>query len=451
MSTTKEKIKNVLICLLLVGMVYLTYTVWFFDSPFESTGIGDLFGIDVRFENADEGVGTDLDTFGIRPMSIYVKGEGYSRGAVYESAKTDTAYKLLRDGIVRVMNSSGEIKSADESAWKEAISGDGVLLDYFGNVPFGAICAWLGTNSGEDAYSGRYYMISAEERSIKLYIKNTDRNEVYLLNTSASSEDFMAVAAGIDLSDAFLAGESDESDFVAVSAETVVVSAPAKPPAVSAYNSYATFSASIADACLEAFSLRDVSPGTYSEADGTQVYIADMVTMKISPAGLVSYTDPRDEIDETIGISAEHEGEHASLAEKTETARSIAASLAAKIPGTGGIYLMSAEESGDESEIVFGRHIGGIPVNMSSSTYFVRVNLRGDMVSDVRANLRGYDLTAQSADALSLRLAAAAASGAGKKGDISLRYPDAGINPVSPSWFITLEKEKEDGNELVEG
>ncbi len=449
MSTTKEKIKNVLICLLLVGMLYLTYTVWFFDSPFESVGIGDIFGIDMSFESAGEGAGTDLDTFGIRPMSIYVKGEGYSRGAVYESAKTDAAYKSLRDGIARVLDSTGELKSTDEAAWRKAVSGDGVLLDYFGNVPLGAICAWLGVDMTEESFSGRYYMLSASERSIKLYVKNAKSGEIYAANTSMPSEDLMALAAGVDAGDAFLAGGSEEPDYAAISAETVVLSAPSKPAAVSAYNAYATFGASISDACLEAFSLSDVSPGTYSEADGTQVYIADMVTMKISPAGLVSYTDPRDEIDETIGISVEHEGEWATLAEKTEASRSIAAALASKLPGSGGIYLISAEESGDEAEIIFGRHLGGIPVDMNSSTYFVRVNLHGDMISAVRANLRGYDVTAQSADVLSLRLAAAAASGADKKGDMSLRYADEGAATLAPSWFIASEKEKEEDNELV--
>ena len=228
----------------------------------------------------------------------------------------------------------------------------------------------------------------------------------------------------------------------------MVSSAPSKPAVISAYNTYASFSASVTEGCLAAFSLSDVSPGTYSEADGTQVYIADMVTMKISPSGLVSYTDPREEADETIGISVEHEAERALLSEKTETARRIAATLASKLPGGGGIYLMSVLENGDEAEIVFGRHINGIPVDMNASTYFVRVSLRGDMISDVRANLRGYDATSQSADVLSLRLAAAAVSGTDKRGDVSLRYADNGNTALSPSWFILTEKENE--NELVE-
>lgn len=448
MSTTKERIKNVFICLLLVGMLYLTYTVWFFDSPFETVGTDNLFGIDISFNSSGEGEGTDLDVFGIRPMSIYVKGDGFSRAAVYESERTDATYKSLRPLLARVFDFHGDMKAADAKVWEEKLSENGVLLDYFGNVPAGAICTWLGADAEDNSCSGRYYLLSADERNVELYVKNTDENEVYSVNTSVSSEELMSVAAGISAADAVLAGNSDERDFEAISAETAVTSAASKPAVISAYNTYATFSASVAEGCLAAFSLGDVSPGTYSEADGTQVYIADMVTMKISPAGLVSYTDPREEADETIGISVEHKGESALLSEKTEAARKIAAILASKLPGAGGIYLMSALENGDEAEIIFGRHVNGIPVDMNASTYFMRVSFRGEMISDARANLRGYDITSQNADVLNLRLAAAAVSGTGKKGDVSLRYADGGNATLSPSWFILSEKEEE--NELVE-
>ncbi len=449
MNTTKEKIKNVFICLLLVGMLYLTYAVWFFDSPFESVGTDNLFGIDMSFHSPGEGKGADLDAFGIRPMSIYVKGDGFCRASVYESERTDAAYKSLRALLVRVFDFHGDMKPVDAKVWEERLSGECVLLDYFGNVPVGAVCTWLGTDAQSNSYSGRYYMLSTEERNVRLYVKNPGINKVYSVSTSVSSEELMSLAAGVSAPDAILAGNSDVKDFEAISPETVISSATSKPPVISAYNTYEAFSASVAEGCLAAFSLSDVSPGTYSEADGTQVYIADMVTMKISPAGLVSYTDPREEADETIGISVEHKGERALLSEKTEAARSLAATLASKLPGSGGIYLMSALENGDEAEIVFGRHINGIPVDMNASSYFVRVSLRGDMISDVRANLRGYDVTSQSADVLSLRLAAAAVSATAKKGDVSLRYTDAGNTVMSPSWFIVSEKENE--NELVEG
>ena len=44
MNKTRERIKNVLICVLLLSMVYLTYLVWFFDSPFGKLTFAGLFG-----------------------------------------------------------------------------------------------------------------------------------------------------------------------------------------------------------------------------------------------------------------------------------------------------------------------------------------------------------------------------------------------------------------------
>lgn len=455
MNETKEKIKNVLICVLLAGMLYFTYAVWFFDSPFGSVSVRDLFGISGSGEVVGAGAGSDLEAFGIRPVSMLVRDVSGARGAVYNSSVSDSMYKTLRDEISHVFGSIKSTETTDEGAWSDALRGEGVFLDYRGNVPVEAIKLWLGNKNGASTVCGRYFMLSTADKNVKLYVKNSDSNTVYEMTSAAGSDTLKAAMEAAHAEPAFLALESEEEDFRAISDETVIMTANRpKTYAISAYNSYATFGDSVRNACLESFRLRDVTPSTYAEADGTEVYVADMVTLKISPEGIVSYSDTRDEVDETLGIGISFDGEVPTLADKVESARTLAAYLAASLPGSGGIYLIDVAENENDTEVVFGRHIGGVPIDMKNTAYFARISITGESVRAAKVNLRGYDTSAQIADTLSERLAAAAMNGSGKTGELNLRYADNGNATVSPSWFIGGIKKtagEESGNGLVEG
>lgn len=455
MNETKERIKTVLICVLIAGVLYFTYAVWFFDSPFGSVNFGDLFGILNSGEVVGAGAGSDLEVFGIRPAGILVRDANGARGVVYNSSASDSVYRTLRNEISRVLGAIKSTQTTDEDAWTEALRGEGVFLDYYGNVPVETIKLWLGNVNGVSTVCGRYFMLSTEDKNVKLYVKNSDNDAVYEMTSASASDELKAVLEQVRAEPAFFALESNEEDFRAISGETIVMASNRpKNYAISAYNSYVTFGDSVRNTCLESFRLRDVTPSTYAEADGTEVYVADMVTLKISPDGIVSYSDTRDEVDETLGIGISFDGESPTLAEKTESARTLAANLAASLPGSGGIYLIDVAENGNNTEVVFGRHIGGIPINMKGTAYFARISITGKSVRAAKVNLRGYDISAQSTETLSERLAAAAINGSGKTGELSLRYADNGDTTVSPSWFIGgVEKSRgeENGNELVEG
>jgi len=452
MSETKERIKTVLICVLLLGMVYLIYAVWFFDSPFGESGIYNLFGTSSR-EVFSEGEGSDVESFGIRPLAVFVRGEGFSRGVVYDTATSDKVYNVLRPELKKAFAGAKDTTLSTVERWNEAILGEGVLLDYKGNVPLEAIKLWLGISEGDSSVCGRYYMFSTAKRTVVLYIKSGESDVVYEINTALNSEELQRVVKGISAPAAMLAAERREEDFTAVAPETVIADARQKFSVIAAYNSAATFGASVTNACLEGFGLLDVSPRMYSEADGTIVYVADMVTLRLGANGIAEYSDARDNVDETLGIGVEFDGLKPNLAEKTEAARSLATKIASALPGGGGIYIIDVFENGNKTEVVFGRHIGGVPVDMYGSIFFMRVEIEENSIGRVQFNLRGYDVSAQTADTLSERLAAAAIKGSGMTGDMNLRYSDNGGSTVAPSWHIGGARkmdEEEADNELVE-
>lgn len=434
MNRTREKLKTVLICLLLVGMVYLTYSVWFFDSPLGEMKIEDLFNVSDT-QKTSNAAGEDLSHYGIRPLSIAVRENGECRAILYDGAALEGAYKKLRDGIASAFERGREIKTVSDKEWRDALSKDGVFLDYSGNIPIEALKLWLGEENGEDTTCGQYFLFSTSARTVKVYIKNTETQRVYLMETSSTSETLKKALSEIAATPAEFALLS-ETDFSAVNPEMLIPEELIKPAAVSSYNIYTAFEADTVAACLECFKLRNTASSSYTEKDGTQVYITDMVSMKISPTGIVSYTDLRDEADEALGIKINSDEEELTFAERCEAARGVVASLAKKVSGSGQIYILHAGGDANSAEIIFGCHINGIPVNMKETPYFARVTVKKNSIGEVRMNLSGYEVSAQTMEMLPARLAAAAVSQTGTVNTLSLRYGHTDDGKIAPLWFV---------------
>ncbi len=445
MNTTKEKIKNLLICVLIVGMVYLTYSVWFFDSPFGELHLDELINIAPSGIISESEAGSDLETFGIRPLSITVRDEKGARGAVYDEKTCSELYAKLRGVLSEALTSSTSISETDEKEWNELLTGNGIYVDYGGNVPVDALCVWLGGKDENTELCARNFIFSTDKKKIRILAKNTGNGKIYACESNALSQKASDILETVSAGKISFAAELEDEDFRSVRPEMIITDKTEAPAVISAYNSYATFNAEVRNACLESFGLDGATPSTYSEQDGTEVFVADMITLKISPSGIVSYSDPRERADETLGLNVSTAGIEPTFAEATEAARRLAASVASKLPTAGGIYLISASPAGDETELVFGRHMGGIPVDMSGTAYFARIVISGTSIRAAKINLRGYDATAQNSDILSEKLAAAAVRGSGKTGELNLRYNDAGEQNISPAWYIGGVSKKTEG------
>ncbi len=447
--STKERIKSVLIGVLLVGVVYLTYSVWFYNSPFEKLRFDRL----LNFSNGQVtseagGDDADLNRFGIRPMSIVLRDEAGARGAIYRSADCDKIYSELRAGLKKSISSAKRGASAEESVWNTAIRSSGVLCDYFGDVPISVVANWMiGDYKDELSESGRYLLFSTEEKYVKLYVKNGETGDILIHETGVLSDELLDVMASVSAAKATLATERKEEDFSAIAPEVVIVEGRTHPLSLNAYNPLLTFSQNITASVLERFKLPRGVVSTYSEQDGTQVYVADMVTLKISPAGIVSYSDTRDEIDDTLGIGIESEGDVPTIAEATEGARRLVEGVATDLPGSGGIYVSDIVKSQDGYTITFSKHVGGIPVEIAGTSYFARITTRRDSITSAVINMRCFDVGTVPSESMSERLAAAAMKGSGQSGDLSLRYVDTGSSTVSTAWY-TDDDNKEETDEL---
>ena len=435
MNSTKEKIKNVLIGVLIVGMLYLTYAVWFYDSPFGELRFDSLFGIRNSLE-VSEGAGSDLDRFGIRPLAIAVSDGAGRRGAIYKSERSDEIYTILREEISQSIKKMKEPSACDGTDWETALVSQGVFMDFRSDVPVSALRLWLSGISDDKTLCGRYYIFSTDKRNVRIYIKNSLDGTVYVAETEGSSEKLRAAMEYVKSEKINFAALRTEEDFRAISPETVLSESGISLPVLSVYSPDVSITDTAEAACLGVFGLSDVPTTKYREQDGTGVYVADRITLKISPDGTVVYTDTREEADETLGITVESEGDFPTLAEKTEKARQLAAALAVNTPGEGGIYIASVSETAAGTEIVFGRHIAGTPVDVRNSLYFTSITLKGESVRSVRAKIVGYEATERTVPLVPEDIAAAAVRGSGRTGDLNIRYRDGGETEVSPAWYI---------------
>ncbi len=410
MNSTKEKIKTVLICVLLIGMVYLTYAVWFYDSPFGELRVDSFFDFAVQQETRT-GKDSDLDRFGIRPLALAINDENGRRGAIYSSDISDELYFGVRSEIAQSIRRAKDFSEADLSAWEKAISGAGVFLDYRSEIPLSTLAMWLGSFQENESIYGRYYVFSAEKRNVTIYVKNADTGKIYFAQTDVSSENLKNSMSLLSCDRVSFAAEKEEEDFRSLVHETIIAENAKQLPILSAFNSVINFSTETSAAALEVFGLSDVAPEKYAEQDGTEVYIADRVTLKISPDGTLTYTDTREETDETLGIAVESDGEIPTLAEKTEAARKLAATFASKLHSEGGIYIVSVSEGTNGTEVIFGRHVGGVPVDMRGTLYYASILIKGRSVRSARFNLCGYQKTAKLSSYVPERLVAAALRG----------------------------------------
>lgn len=435
MSTTKEKIKTILICVLVAGMLYFTATVWFYDSPFGEMELSSLFDMP-EYEAVGKGAESDIERFGIRPLAIVASDETSRRGAVYSQEEIDAAYSYLRPGIAECIRRAKTLSETGLAEWDNALFGSGILLDYRSDIPFSVLRSWFSGSRTADSANARYVLVSTDKKNAKVYIKSSDGRRIFSADTDLSSESVLSLISGFSGTEVNFATDFEDKNFAAIAKETVVPKKTHDLAVLSPYNASANFNEKTEDAFLDVFGLKEATPTQYSEKDGTKVYIADRVTLKISPQGNMVYTDTRNTADETLGISVESDSEIPSLSEKTEAARHLTASIANALLCDGGIYLVSVSETADGTEVVFGRHIDGIPIDMAQTMRFSEIRIKDSTVVSARFNTGSYMKSAKRVSYVPERITAAAVAGSGKTGDVNLRYQGSAGDEVTALWYI---------------
>ncbi|MBR5479780.1 MAG: hypothetical protein IKU84_06340 [Clostridia bacterium] len=407
---TKERIKTILLLVLLFGAVSLTYLNWT-----SYTGKNDTYDANEATLNtsvAKQNMAT--------PFSVSYKTDEGRFGAAYHGGSVNALYDKLRPYIAEAL--SGNMHETSEVFWISALDKKGVLIDYEGNIPAFALASDLGSDAVMPDVYCRYLLITEDN----IYLKDTQR-EVYHVITHKLGEKWLDGALfGLNATKCTLAYEAKNTR---VSFETLMFDRNISSFTINSVNSQTTFGDSQLSALLKVFGMNYNTCGRHIEKDGSKVYIEDLSTLKISPDGYVTFES---EDASELSLSIPSQGEKPTVQEIVEGAGSIVDMLCSFAGGDASLYLREVYEEGT---IKYGRSFGGIPIDKSGSGYAAEVYLSGNKVVRLGFHMRGYTATATATYTLPQKFAIASVD-EGNFGVLSLRYNDNSLGTCEALWYV---------------
>ena len=426
---TRERLKSILIVVLIVGAAYLTYATWFYNSPMERVSLLAL--LSNRVENAFSGGEENPDTGVVfYPLAASMKQESGRFGARYDEEAVRTIFDRTYALFGEALGSATAPRAVEEKAWREALGKPGVLYDYQSVIPAQVLAVWLGAVEYEDLleYRARYLCLCVENGEVALYLKANDTCARF--ETALEAGDVVTATASVAPNGAKLAGESKQL----VAPELLVRTGEIRPARLRA--SAVTLTETNLSAMLRVFGFNPNTVSRYVERDGTQVYIEDINTVRFTPDGRIVYTDSREESEFGAGIFVPSVDDVPTLTEQLETARLLVTRLDAELGSAGRLYLYGIQEQADAVEFEFGRAVDGIPVDRQGTGYVARVTVTKNKVTEVSCLTRIYEGTSETDPVLPWNLAIAALRGNVTSGELGLRYLDTGAETLSASWYF---------------
>ncbi len=410
---TKERIKTILLFVLLFGAVFLTYLNWTSYTANQRQDGGSIDLGDIS--------GTVRDQKTVAPFAITHKIEKGRFGAAYNSNSVALVFNQVQPLLLSAFNSESGVSKISETVWQDELTKNGVLVDFEGNVPLYLIAKQVGAEFEREGVYGRYLLLTENG----LFLKDTDRGEYFAMRHDLNSADFSNLEK-INATPCSLAAELGGTR---ASGETIVFDNQISSFTVNSVNVTDGFTDTQLAGLLKIFAMNYNTCGKHIDKDGSRVYVEDLNTLKISPAGYVTYESEASDDEMSLTISAE--GESPTEREAVEGADAIISALMSLAGNDAPIYLRSVSTT----EIKYGRSIGGIPIDRSESGYSAEVYLQGKRVTRLNFHLRAYQSSGNVIYTLPQKLAIASVPGK-TFAIISLRYADTGSGGMEAQWFV---------------
>ena len=165
---TKERIKTILLVVLLFGSVFLSYLVW-------TNYTGNVGGSGAQ--SITTGTTTARQS-GATPFAITYKTDAGRYGAAYHGGSVKSVYDKVSPTIATALND--DLRRVNESTWSDALSLKGILVDYEGNLPLFMIGKDLGISDKMPEVYCRYLLMTEDY----IYIKDKNKLLDVLLTAS---------------------------------------------------------------------------------------------------------------------------------------------------------------------------------------------------------------------------------------------------------------------------
>jgi len=397
-----------LILLLLASAVFLARTSGYYDALFRrlpTAGSG-------QSESAGDGQDISVAELAsaVRPRAVVVCApDGTVRASAY--AQEETEFQRFSAVFGEALGSAGEPAEIDEKSFRAGFASGCVFLDFYSAEPLELLADWLGSemHGGAAAALTHTLYLGLTNQTVQLcYCDESGR--FFSCTTATVSEtllarmdEFQGGAAGFAYADRTLKQ---------LDPYTVIVSE--LPELYAVVGSNARDGVAAAE-LMEALGMNSFVASSYVEADGTQVFIENRKTLRISPEGVVTFR-----ADTADGERGAAEG----LTAAVRYAYASATKTIGRSCGSASMMLSGVlTGSADSYTVTFEYCLGTIPVRLSSGSA-AQITVNNGVITDARLVLRSYGYSEETAVVLPMKQAAAVAASAGMTP--TLVYSDSG-------------------------
>lgn len=346
-----------------------------------------------------ESTGSARPAGAVQPMAAVVNLGGSEHwGAVYDAERVTEIFRRFSADFAEALGSAELPEPLSEDRLYACLNSCGVYLRFYCSQPLELLSAWLGTEASREA-AGRSaeLMCLCADGGETLLCCRTAEGDCFCCKTAVSAErlcertaEYSADATQYAFENKSLQG-GDGCAVLCGGSRTV--------PAVNC--AVPQLGTAEMNALLQSVGMNSYVTGSYTEADGTAVYIDEESTLRLSPAGSMNYRCP-------AFPAAE---ETRTLSEAVTLAWQTAENCMGASCGDGTLIFAGAScgENGRYT-VCFDYAVNGIPVHFASG-HGAEIVLRGDRVIQARMQLCsftvGEEMTALLPDLQAFAIAAA--------------------------------------------
>ncbi|MBR6522657.1 MAG: hypothetical protein IKT47_08300 [Oscillospiraceae bacterium] len=425
----QELLKSLLIVALAANALFLAYKSEVFSEFLSESKLAGYFKKG-ELSSSQSGISADGNDYKVaaRPIVMAVMGDvGTRYAAKYDDGQLSSLYERTANIVGEALGSARLPQSCSENEWRNALARPGIYWDYKVEMPISILIRWLGmsTINENDDYADRFVTVINEQNGVDVYYANSEG--YYKCDTAAAADSIGVVMQEFLPNGAYFAFESEEVKDM-VEPYTIIVPELADKYLVESVNIIEN--KRVKEQAAEMLGISLLGGTSYSEKNGTMVYVGVNGIMRVSADGRLSYSVSDYDYADAKDASAIDEGK------VIEDAYRLVTDLRSAYTGAEDVYFSGIEKTENGVTAVnFGYYIGGAAVvqNRGKAATVVYDNER--MIS-IDIWMRGYTLTDEKATMLPELQAAAIAGGLENDGSLSLVYYDDGSETIAPAWVV---------------
>lgn len=420
-KSRKEKIKNIVIILLVLSTVILGWESRLFGNSSADAGFAELLNRIIQ----GPGDENDKKTAGaVMPVCIAVTDSAGVHSAVrYDMAELGRLYDKTVPILSGALRASRTPSEAAPSVWQSALTAPGVYFEYLSPVKLSVLSRLIGSElSGSwGSIPVQRVCVSYQNGKTRLLFCDCNTGKFYAANTAAP-DGIDSLTESIGISSAVFAFERGIQTLN--NPNCLLMPDVSTHPEVEVKNPLAD-EKTLADV-LTALGVSAHLKSTYTE-NGTQVYVENAFTVRLLSDGTVIYRLTGD---------TENDGPVLNESAAIEKAWYAASASIGKYCGNDAyVYFDSVTRPEDNGyKVNFTYMVAGGLVRLGGDGYAASVTMKDGTITAMELRFRSYSVTDTQRELLPEIQTAAASSGA-----FMLAYDDNGSEKLEPVWIVLPE------------